>query len=121
MFLDKFRDKYSFNLLVSSGLFSLLISCLFFLFILFNLHSGISSLIVTFLILELAFIQLIVSILSYIIYIIEEIFNKKIKNNLFLKSKVISNLQLVGIINYLLVFILALIIILSLIIFRKIS
>lgn len=97
MFLDKFRNRYSFNLLAICGITSFLIVIAVLLFLFAQRNNGIPFLGILLLHTELAVIEIFTIFLAFLIYIFEEIFNKKITNKKFLKSKNILILQNLGI------------------------
>lgn len=98
----KFRSRYSFNFLAVVGL----LSFLYFSFIYAQLcydffiehYNGGGEILVL-----MTFILFVVSVIACIIsiwlYIVEQIFNIRISNEKFLKSKIILFLQIIGVIS----------------------
>jgi len=96
MFLDKFRNRYSFNFFAFSG-----ICCL--LFCLFNIYGFLNSghvaelgfpfVLITF---GIALLLCIVCLITLFIFIVEQIIDKRISNEKILKSKVVLCIQNFG-------------------------
>lgn len=97
MILDKFRDRYSFNFLAISGLLLLLVFCIFVIPSYFEyciLPAFLETVII-------ASFTIILFVITVFVYIFEEIFDKKIKNEKFLNSKIILIMQILGLISML--------------------
>lgn len=97
-FLDRFRNRYWFNALALDGIiFSGLLGIIY---LMFNLEYGMGMAFAIILI-ALFKIEFVVYYLIFTLFIVEEIFNKKITNKKFLDSKIIKNLQNIGVIGFL--------------------
>ena len=94
-FLDKFRNKYSFNFLGICGWVVVVSLAVFYIKASISNWYG-SAISLIFLI--IFFINVIFLLISFIIYVFEEIFYWDIKNQNFLNNKFISILQFSGVI-----------------------
>ena len=91
--LDKFRDKYSYNFLSFCGWVVFVLLAYFYITAsILNWYGSAISL----MFLIIVFINVVFLLISFIIYVFEEIFNWKIKNQNFLNNKFISIFQILG-------------------------
>ncbi len=92
-FLDRFKNKYSYNFLAICGWFVVVLLTVFYIKASISNWYG-SAISLIFLI--IFFINIIFLLISFIIYIFEEIFAWKIKNQDFLNNKFIFIFQILG-------------------------
>ena len=101
MFLDKFRNRYSFNFLSICGWIIFLLLCAFLIPIIsamFSPYSGFPGIAFAFLFLSILALNVIFYLLTFFIYIFEIISWKRITNEKFLNNKYTKIFQTLGII-----------------------
>ena len=101
MFLDKFRNRYSFNFLSICGWIIFLLLCVFLISIIsamFSPYSGFPGIAFAFLFLLILALNIIFYLLTFFIYVFEIISWKRITNEKFLNNKYIKIFQILGII-----------------------
>ncbi len=101
MFLDKFRNRYSFNFLSICGWIIFLLLCVFLISIIsamFSPYSGFSGIAFAFLFLLILALNIIFYLLTFFIYVFEIISWKRITNEKFLNNKYTKIFQTLGII-----------------------
>lgn len=101
MFLDKFRNRYSFNFLSICGWIIFLLLCVFLISIIsamFSPYSGFPGIAFAFLFLLILALNIIFYLLTFFIYVFDIISWKRITNEKFLNNKYIKIFQTLGII-----------------------
>ena len=101
MFLDKFRNRYSFNFLSICGWIIFLLLCAFLIpiiSVMFPPYSGFPGIAFAFLFLLILALNIIFYLLTFFIYVFEIISLKRITNKKFLNNKYIKMFQTLGII-----------------------
>ena len=101
MFLDKFRNRYSFNFLSICGWIIFLLLCAFlipFISAMFSPYSGFPGIAFAFLFLLILALNIIFYLLTFFIYVFEIISWKRITNEKFLNNKYTKIFQTLGII-----------------------
>ena len=101
MFLNKFRNRYSFNFLSACGWIIFLLLCAFLIPIIsamFSPYSGFPGIAFAFLFLLILALNIIFYLLTFFIYVFEIISWKRITNDKFLNNKYIKICQTLGII-----------------------
>ena len=100
MFLDKFRNRYSFNFLSICGWIIFLLLCVFLISIIsamFSPYSGFPGIAFAFLFLLILALNIIFYLLTFFIYVFDIISWKRITNEKFLNNKYIKIFQTLGI------------------------
>ena len=95
MFLDKFKDRYSFNCLSTFGWIIFILLCIFFFPDIFKPEAGIHLAIIFIFILGL---NIIFYLITFFVYVFEIVSWKRITNEKFLNNKYIKIFQTLGII-----------------------
>ncbi len=101
MFLDKFRNRYSFNFLSICGWIIFLLLCVFLISIIsamFSPYSEFPGIAFAFLFLLILALNIIFYLLTFFIYVFEIISWKRITNEKFLNNKYIKIFRILGII-----------------------
>ena len=101
MFLDKFRNRYSFNFLSVCGWIIFVLLCVFFIpiiSIMFSPYSGFPGIAFVFLFLSILCLNVLFYIITFFVYVFEIISWKRITNEKFLNNKYIKITQTLGII-----------------------
>ena len=101
MFLDKFRNRYSFNFLSVCGWIVFLLLCAFLIpiiFAMFSPYSGFPGIAFVFIFLLILAINVIFYLLTFFIYVLEIISWKRITNENFLNNKYVKICQTLGIV-----------------------
>lgn len=95
MFLDKFKDRYSFNCLSTCGWIVFILLCIFFFPDILKPEAGLPLAIIFIYILGL---NILFYLITFFVYVFELISWKRITNEKFLNNKYIKILQNLGII-----------------------
>ena len=101
MFLDKFRNRYSFNFLSICGWIIFLLLCAFLIPIIsamFSHYNGFPTIAFAYLFLLILGLNIIFYLLTFFVYVFEIISWKRITNEKFLNNKYIKICQTLGII-----------------------
>lgn len=101
MFLDKFRNRYSFNFLSACGWIIFLLLCAFFIEIIsivVSHYSSFPTIAFAFLFLLILGLNIIFYLLTFFVYVFEIVSWKRITNDKFLNNKYIKISQTLGII-----------------------
>lgn len=102
MFLDKFRNRYSFNFLSICGWIIFLLLCAFLIPIIsamFSHYNGFPTIAFAYLFLLILGLNIIFYLLTFFVYVFEIISWKRITNEKFLNNKYIKICQTLGIIS----------------------
>jgi hypothetical protein len=95
MFLDKFKDRYSFNCLSTCGWIVFILLCIFFFPDILKPEAGLPLVIIFIYILGL---NILFYLVTFFVYVFELISWKRITNEKFLNNKYIKIFQILGII-----------------------
>ena len=98
MFLDKFRNRYSFNFLSVCGWIIFVLLCIFFISIICSPHDGFPAIAFIFIFLLILGLNILFYIFTFFVYVFELISWKRITNEKFLNNKYIKIFQTLGII-----------------------
>ena len=98
MFLDKFRNRYSFNFLSFCGLIIFVLLCIFFISIMQAPHNGFPTIAFAYIFLLIFGLNILFYLITFFVYVFELLSWKRITNEKFLNNKYIKISQTLGII-----------------------
>ena len=98
MFLNKFRNRYSFNFLSVFGWIIFVLLCVFFIPIICSPYSGFPGIALFFIFLLILGLNILFYLITFFVYFFETVNFKKITNTKFLNNKYIKIIQTLGII-----------------------
>ncbi len=98
MFLDKFRNRYSFNFLSFCGWIIFVLLCAFFISIMRAPHNGFPTIAFAYIFLLILGLNILFYLITFFVYVFELISWKRITNEKFLNNKYIKIFQILGII-----------------------
>ena len=98
MFLDKFRNRYSFNFLSFCGWIIFVLLCAFFISIMRAPHNGFPTIAFAYIFLLILGLNILFYLITFFVYVFELISWKRITNEKFLNNKYTKIFQTLGII-----------------------